>query len=82
MFNNGKLDSQDDSLRLKKGSKVTLLLDLTGDGTLSVSIDGGTPRQLSSGMLSEADSLGTSPGFLPAVSISNQTDRIEFLGFE
>jgi hypothetical protein len=59
----------------KTGSKVTLILDLTGEGTLSASVDGNTAVQLHSNMLSK------SKGFVPAVSFYGP-GAVRFLGFE
>jgi hypothetical protein len=59
----------------KKGSKVTFILDLTGEGTLSSSVDGTPAVQVFSNMLSK------SKGFVPAVSCYG-TGAVRFLGFE
>jgi hypothetical protein len=61
--------------KFKTGSKVTLILDLTGEGTLSVSVDGKPAAQLHSNLLSKPT------GFVPAVSI-DRTGAVRFLGFE
>lgn len=72
----------DSSLKFGKGSKVTLVLDLTDSGTLSASVDGGTTFELFSGMIRQASLMGASPGFLPAVSLSCASCKVRFLGFE
>lgn len=83
-YDNGSYDftAGDLPLQFGKGSKITLVLDLTDDGTLSASVDGGTTHPLFSGMLLTASRLGASPGFLPAVSVYHSEDRMQFLGFE
>jgi len=68
-------------LSFGQGSKVTFVLDLTGDGTLSASTNGGKAEQLFSGMLAKASSLGAS-GFLPAASVNWSGSKVQFLGFE
>jgi hypothetical protein len=67
--------------KLKTGSKVTLILDLTGEGTLSASVDGKPAVQLFAEMLSELDGFKNTKGFVPAVSISGKGGA-RFLGFE
>jgi hypothetical protein len=75
--------------KLQKGSKVTLLLDLTGEGTLRASVDGSRTFSLFSDMLTKVDSndhhenntINIEGGFLPAVTLMKPT-RVRFLGFE
>jgi hypothetical protein len=59
----------------KKGSKLTLILDLTGEGTPSASVDGKSAVQLHSNMLSKSE------GFVPAVSIHTK-GAVRFGSFE
>jgi hypothetical protein len=68
----------------KKGSQVTFLLDLTGDGTLSASVDGTSFHQLFSDMHSKVRSVNPEGGFVPAIDLnrSDQKVRVRFLGFE
>jgi hypothetical protein len=67
-----------------KGSQVTFLLDLTGDGTLSASVDGTSFHQLFSDMHSKVRSVNPEGGFVPAIDLnrSDQKVRVRFLGFE
>jgi hypothetical protein len=67
--------------KFKNGSKVTLILDLTGEGTLSASVDGKPAEQLFAEMLSKLDGFKNTKGFVPAVSISGKGGA-RFLGFE
>jgi uncharacterized protein YqgV (UPF0045/DUF77 family) len=65
----------------KMGSKVTFVLDLTGEGTLSASVDDTRPpSKLFSKMLSDFKGRDAA-GFLPAVSL-RRPGRVRFLGFE
>lgn len=61
------------------GSTVSLIMDLTGEGTLGVSIDGKPPFTIFRNMKSEL----TVPtgGFLPACALYSGT-KVKFLGFE
>jgi hypothetical protein len=67
------------------GSKVTFTLDLTGEGTLSASVDGRPAFRLFDNMLS-AFSDRECAGFVPAVSMDphglDGEIRVRFLGFE
>jgi hypothetical protein len=71
-----------DSPILRKGSKVTFILDLTGEGTLSASVDGNPFRRLFTDMLSKVRIVNPEGGFVPAVSLDDYRDRVRFLGFE
>lgn len=63
-----------------EGSVLTMTLDLTDTGTLSVRIDNGRPRLLFSAMLSFFRE-GQEIGFLPAVSMRSP-GMVRFLGLE
>jgi hypothetical protein len=67
---------KDDLPTFQKGSKVTFILDLTGDGTLIASVDGNSFHQLFSGMLSAEG------GFVPSVCLPDSNAKVRFLGFE
>mmetsp|Transcript_9422 Transcript_9422/g.14574 ORF Transcript_9422/g.14574 Transcript_9422/m.14574 type:complete len:218 (+) Transcript_9422:136-789(+) len=90
--NSDDSDDEEDSLKLQKGSIVTFVLDLTcnkgNNGTLSISI-GSTTRLLCSNLLDFQHKKEQQPknqkrplGFLPAVSMFYNDDRVKFLGFE
>jgi hypothetical protein len=65
-----------------KGSTVAFILDLTGDGTLSASVDGMPAAQLFSNMLSKFEGYWyNEKGFVPAVSLC-RLGRVRFLGFD
>jgi hypothetical protein len=49
--------------KFRKGSKVTSILDLTGDGTLSASVDGKSFHQLFLNMLSKVRSVNPVESF-------------------
>jgi hypothetical protein len=68
--------------KFQKGSKVTFLLDLTGEGTLSASVDGKSFQQLFGGMLSKVRSVNPEGGFVPAVTLVSAHQKVRFLGFE
>jgi hypothetical protein len=68
--------------KFQKGSKVTFLLDLTGGGTLSASVDGKSFHQLFSGMLSVVQIVDPGGGFVPAVFFDYSNAKVRFLGFE
>jgi hypothetical protein len=75
-------DSVDRSFRT--GSKITFILDLTGEGTLSASVDGKPATQLFGAMRTKFDD-PTEVGFVPAAALNTihgDTARIRFLGFE
>jgi hypothetical protein len=64
----------------QEGSKVTFILDLTGDGTLSASVDGKSFHQLFSDMRSKVRLVKEE--FVPALYLPYSDDRVRFLGFE
>jgi hypothetical protein len=66
----------------QKGSKVTFVLDLTGEGTLSASVDGKSFHQLFSDMCSKVRSVDPEGGFVPAVGLNYAGQKVRFLGFE
>jgi hypothetical protein len=73
--------SSDGHPKFRKGSKLTFILDLTGKGALSASVDGKTAVQLFSNMHSAFEDMDTK-GFVPAASIWRDNGRVRFLGFE
>jgi hypothetical protein len=66
--------------KFQKGSKVTFILDLTGGGSLSASVDGKSFHQLFSNMLSVVRRVNPVGGFVPAVGLN--LSKVRFLGFE
>jgi hypothetical protein len=58
-----------------------LILDLTGEGTLSASVDGKPAVKLFAKMLSKLEGF-TTKGFVPAVSLFDKGGSVRFLGFE
>jgi hypothetical protein len=68
--------------QFQKGSKVTFILDLTGEGTLSASVDEKSFQKLFSDMLSKVRTVNPEGGFTPAVRLHNSDNRVRFLGFE
>jgi hypothetical protein len=79
VFHNGKFVSRGHG-EFTTGSKVTFVLDLTGNGTLTASIDGKPATTLFSDKLSEFEGLGKK-GFVPAVSMC-EGERVRLLGFD
>jgi hypothetical protein len=63
-----------------EGSKVTLILDLTGEGTLSASVDGKPAVQVFAKMLFKLEGFNAK-GFVPAVSVLGK-GGVRFLGLE
>jgi uncharacterized protein YecA (UPF0149 family) len=68
--------------KFEKGSKVTFLLDLTGEGTLSASVNCKSFHQLFADMLSKVRSVDPEGGFVPAVTMLYADQKLRFLGFE
>ena len=68
--------------KFQKGSKVTFVLDLTGVGTLSASVDDKYFRQLFLDMLSKVRIVKPEGGFIPAVGLDDSNHKVWFLGFE
>jgi hypothetical protein len=73
---------KDNFPKFQKGSKVTFVLDLTGHGTLSASLDGKSFDQLFLHMLSKVRSVDPEGGFVPAVTLPCADQKVRFLGFE
>jgi hypothetical protein len=75
---------KDNFPRFKKGSVVTFVLDLTGDGILrsACSVNGKSFLKLFSDMLSKVRIVDPEGGFIPAVDLGNSDTTIRFLGLE